>query len=417
MQLVEQHIIDKNDKRFQIIDLAAFASKNLYNAANYTLRQEFIRTGRYITYPQLAKLLKNSEPYSALPAKVAQQVLINLDKNWQSFFASIEEWKENKEKFQGKPSLPSYKEKQKGRHILVYTTQALSRKKLRESIIKPSFLDIEVKTTKKNLKQVRIVHRKTHYVVEVIYEKEEKPAKVNPDYIAGVDIGLNNLAAVASNKPGFVPVVVNGRPLKSINQYYNKKRASLQSQLGQVERAVALVEGVVSTHRTERLKATSLKISILTDKRNRKVKHELHVASRKIIDSLVLEEIGTLVVGKNPQWKQEINIGKRNNQNFVSIPHAQFVSMLTYKAQLVGIQVCVTEESYTSKCSFLDLEPIQKKEVYLGKRIQRGLFQSKEGKFINADVNGAYNIIRKVAPNAFRNGVEGVVVHPLRISL
>ena len=160
-----------------------------------------------------------------------------------------------------------------------------------------------------------------------------------------MDIGLNNLAAVASNKPGFVPVVVNGRPLKSINQYYNKKRASLQSQLGQ--------------------KATSLKISILTDKRNRKVLHELHKASRKIIDSLVLEEIGTLVIGKNPQWKKEINIGKKNNQNFVSIPHAQFVSMLAYKAQLVGIQVCVTEESYTSKCSFLDLEPIQKQEVYL----------------------------------------------------
>jgi len=300
-----------------------------------------------------------------------------------------------------------HKEKQSGRNMLVYTTQALGRKKLRDKIIKPSFLDIEVKTTKKNLKQVRIVPRKTHYVVEVIYEKEETPAKVNPDYIAGVDIGLNNLAAVASNKPGFVPVVVNGRPLKSINQYFNKKRANLQSQLGEK-------------------KATSLKISRLTDKRNRKVKHELHFASRKIIDSLVASEIGTLVIGKNPQWKKEINIGKQNNQNFVSIPHAQFVSMLTYKAQLVGIKVIVTEESYTSKCSFIDLEPIQKKEVYVGKRIQRGLFQSKEGKFINADVNGAYNILRKVAPNAFPltkggrglcNGVEGVVVHPLRISL
>jgi len=398
MQLVEQHVIDKNDKRFQIIDLAAFASKNLYNAANYTLRQEFIHTGRYITYPQLAKLLKNSEPYKALPAKVAQQVLINVDKNWQSFFAALGEWKEHPEKFQGKPSLPGYKDKQKGRHILVYTTQAISRRAMMSGIIKPSGLDIFVNTKQKNINQVRIVPRKTHYVVEVVYEKEASPAKVNPDYIAGVDIGLNNLAAVASNKPGFVPVVVNGRPLKSINQYFNKKRANLQSQLGVT-------------------KATSLKIEKITDKRNRKVKHELHVASLKIIDTLVAEEVGTLVVGKNPEWKQEINIGKRNNQNFVSIPHAQFVSMLTYKAELVGIKVCVTEESYTSKCSFLDLEPIQKQEVYLGKRIKRGLFQSQSGRKINADVNGALNLIRKVAPNAFSNGVEGVVVHPLRISL
>jgi putative transposase len=123
------------------------------------------------------------------------------------------------------------------------------------------------------------------------------------------------------------------------------------------------------------------------------------------------------VIGKNPEWKQFLNIGRRNNQNFVSIPHAQFVSMLTYKAQLVGIQVYVTEESYTSKCSFLDLEPIEKREIYMGKRISRGMFRSSKGFLINADVNGAYNILRKVAPNAFRNGVEGVVVHPLRISL
>ena len=396
MQLVEQHLINKKDKRFQVIDFAAFASKNLYNAANYVIRQEFIHTGRYITYPELARLMKGSEPYRALPAKVAQQVLINLDKNWQSFFATILEWKEHPEKFHGKPSLPRYKEKQKGRHILVYTTQALSKSRLRDGIIKPSQLSIEVKTKQKKINQVRIVPRKTHYVLEVVYEQKEVPAKVNQDYIAGADLGLNNLAAVASNKPGFVPVVVNGRPLKSINQYFNKRRANLQSQLG-----------FSTSHQIERL----------TDKRNRKIKHFLHVASRRIIHHLVAEEIGTLVIGKNPNWKQKINIGRQNNQNFVSIPHAQFVSMLTYKAQLVSIKVIVTEESYTSKCSFLDLEPIQKHEVYVGRRIKRGLFQSQSGRLINADVNGAYNILRKVAPNAFSNGVEGVVVHPLKVSL
>ncbi|MBM3239396.1 IS200/IS605 family element transposase accessory protein TnpB [Candidatus Poribacteria bacterium] len=405
MQLVEQHLILKTDNRFQVIDNAAFASKNLYNFANYVIRQEFIHTGRYITYPEVARLIKDSDAFRALPAKVAQQVLINLDKNWQSFFASREEWKEE---FQGRPRLPKYKEKLSGRHLLVYTTQAISKRKLRQWIIKPSQLDIEVRTKQKNIKQVRIVPRKTHYVLEVVYEKDISPAPFNPDYIAGVDIGLNNLAAVASNKPGFVPVVVNGRPLKSINQYFNKKRANLQSQLSVV---------MVGDKPASKEFAPPKKISQLTDKRNRKVKHELHVASRRIVDHLVAEEIGNLVIGKNPQWKHKIHIGRRNNQNFVSIPHAQFVSMLTYKARLVGIKVIETEESYTSKCSFLDLEPIQKQEVYLGKRIQRGLFQSHKGRKINADVNGAYNILRKVAPNAFSNGVEGVVVHPLRVSL
>ena len=142
----------------------------------------------------------------------------------------------------------------------------------------------------------------------------------------------------------------------------------------------------------------------------------MHVASFNIIDHLVKEQIGTLVIGKNKNWKQEINIGSRNNQNFVSIPHARFVDMLKYKAELQGIQVYTTKEGYTSKCSFLDLEPIEKHETYVGQRIKRGLFRSKEGILINADINGSCNIIRKVAPNAFADGVEGAVVRPLKVS-
>lgn len=130
---------------------------------------------------------------------------------------------------------------------------------------------------------------------------------------------------------------------------------------------------------------------------------------------LVNEGIGTLVIGKNPEWKQEVNMGSRNNQNFVQIPHARFIQMLSYKAQLVGIRVLITEESYTSKCSFLDSEPIGKHERYMGKRVKRGLFRSAMGHYINADVNGAYNIIRKVAPKIFK-GVEGIVVHPTRVA-
>jgi putative transposase len=156
----------------------------------------------------------------------------------------------------------------------------------------------------------------------------------------------------------------------------------------------------------------------LTDKRNRRLKHELHLASRRIIERLVQEDVGTLVIGQNAGWKQEIHRGRRNNQNFVAIPHARFIDLLTYKAELVGIQVIVREESYTSKCSFLDLEPIEKRETYAGRRVQRGLFVSARGRRIQADVNSSYNIIRKAAPCAFdAAGVEGAVVHPVRLVL
>ncbi|WP_372365040.1 IS200/IS605 family accessory protein TnpB-related protein [Candidatus Uabimicrobium sp. HlEnr_7] len=131
---------------------------------------------------------------------------------------------------------------------------------------------------------------------------------------------------------------------------------------------------------------------------------------------LVEKSIGTLVIGKNDDWKQQINIGKRNNQNFVSIPHSQFVNQLTYKAQLAGIEVLIQEESYTSKCSFLDSEPIKKHQNYLGRRVKRGLFRPKQNILFNADINGAANIIRKAIPNAFANGIEGIVVFPKRIT-
>jgi len=398
MQLVEQHVIRHNDPRWKPIDSEAFASKNLYNAANYVLRQEFIYNKRYLSYPSLQKQMQQTEVYQALPAKVAQQVLINLDKNWHSFVLAFAEWKENPSKFNSQPSIPNYKEKLSGSNLLLYTRQAISKVFLKEGKIKPSGLDLFFVTRQSFVDGVRIVPKKTHYVVEVVYTVEEKKATVDFSLKASIDLGLNNLATVTSNKPGFVPLVVNGRPLKSINQYDNKQRAQKQIKLGGE-------------------KATSRQIEKLTDKRNFKINHELPVVSRFILNHLVSEGIGELVIGKNPQWKKEINIGKKNNQNFVSIPHARLISLLTYKAQLVSIKVIVTEESYTSKCSFLDLEPIEKREIYAGKRISRGMFRSSKGFRINADVNGAYNILRKVAPNAFSNGVEGVVVHPLRVSL
>ena len=212
------------------------------------------------------------------------------------------------------------------------------------------------------------------------------------------------------DKPGFQSAVVNGRPVKSVNQFYNKRKADLQSKLCHTG----------TTKRMERM----------TNKRNRRIDPYLHTASKRIVALLVKEGIGVLVIGKNDAWKQEANLGKHTNQNFVQIPPARFIAMLTYRAELVGIRVEVTEESYTSKASLLDLDPLpvrtsgaDEKHVFSGKRVKRGLYRASDGRFINADVNGAGNIIRKVAPDAFgQRAVEdgkavqtSLVVHPVRI--
>src|SRR5713226_8588061 len=341
MQLVEQHVINHNDPRFAVMDAAAFKSKNLYNAALYEIRQSFIHEGKYLNYHEMDKRMKQHEAYCALPRKVSQQVLMQLHHDWESFFEALKAYEEDPSKFLGRPKLPKYKHKTEGRNILVYTIQAISQRGLKHGLVQPSMLPIEVKTQQKDIDQVRIVPRNGHYVVEVIYTKEPVPANVDPSFCVGIDLGVTNLAAIASNREGFAPRLVNGRPIKAWNQWYNKRMKQLKHLLPKEDR-----ERV--TRQMERI----------TNTRNRRINHYLHTASKRIIDFLVEEEIGTVIIGKNTLWKQESDIGKRNNQNFVSIPHARFIDMLTYKAALVGIQVEVQEESYTSKASFLDLDPI-----------------------------------------------------------
>ena len=404
MQLVEQHVIRKADPRFAMIDQAAFASKNLYNAANYIVRQAFIHEGLYLGYAEVFHRIKDHEAYCALPRKVSNDVLRQLDRNWRAFFQALAAWQANPAKFLGRPKLPGYKDKQQGRNILIYDIQALSAPALGKGEVIPSQLGVTVPTRQTTVRQARIVPRKGYYVVEVVYERKPVPAAVNPALHVSVDLGVNNLATIASDKPGFVPRIVNGRPVKSINQFYNKRKAELQCQLG---------------HR-----GTTAQMERLTAHRTRQIDHYLHTASRRIIELLVAEGIGTLVLGKNPLWKQEANLGRRANQNFVSIPHARFIEMLTYKAELVGIQVIVTEESYTSKASFLDGDPLPVYDVqrpdpsiFSGKRVKRGLYRTASGRYINADVNGAYNILRKVLPDAFGKGIGGAAVHPVRLTV
>ena len=257
--------------------------------------------------------------------------------------------------------------------------------------------------------QVRIIPRHGHYVVEVVHSKAPVQAQGDPSFCVAIDLGVTNLAAITSNRKGFIPRLVNGRPLKAINQWYNKRMKELTLCLPKGER----------DHVTKQMEQ-------ITTRRNRQVNHYLHAASKAIIDLLVQEGVGTLIIGKSPFWKQEVRMGKRNNQNFVQIPHARFIDMLTYKASLVGIQVELQEESYTSKASFLDLDPMPTYQpddetayTFSGKRMGRRnrLYRTRDGRIICADVNGSYNILRKGKPDAFSKakGLAAYVVQPLRL--
>ena len=405
MQLAERHIIKSTGHRFAQIDELAFKSKNLYNAANYVIRQSFTYGWGYINYNEMNRLMKSHQAYKARPAKVSQQILMVLDKNWKSFFEAVKAYKIDSSKFTGRPKLPKYKDKAKGRNILIYTIQAISSKQLKKGIIKLSGTEILIKTkvNPARICQVRLVPKCDSYVIEVIYNEPESTVS-NDILAASIDLGLNNLVALTSNQPGFIPLLINGRPLKSINQFYNKRSSHLQSQL-------------------KGSRKSSPRIQRLTRCRNQKVDNYLHHASRLIIDILVAQQIGTLVIGKNAQWKTEIDLGKQTNQNFVGIPHARLIEMIEYKARLVGMKVIVQEESYTSRSNFLNLDPIPvyghtgaDDVAFSGKRIKRGLYKTSVGQSINSDVNASYNILRKAIPNAFSDGIESCVVQPRRVN-
>lgn len=417
MNLVETHIINKNHLSYNEIDKLCFLSKNLYNAGNYIVRQEFIKTSKlkesgltenatWIRYNELTKLMINNPDYIALPRKVSQQTLMILDRNWKSFFAAIKDYVLHKDKYTGQPKLPKYKHKQSGRFVLAYTEQSISKKDLKKGLIKLSGTNIIIPYINKeyDVQQVRVIPMSNKiYKIEIVYEKPIKDLNLNKDNVLGIDLGLENIMTITTNLEGFTPLMVKGGTLKSINQYYNKQLSKYKSSLPKDVK-------------------TSKKINVLTHKRNLKIKHYLHKYSKCIVDTCKNNNIGTIVIGVNKEWKQGINIGDKNNQNFVCIPFSQLRQMIKYKAELLGITYIEQEESYTSKSSFLDTDHIpvfnkksNKDHIFSGKRIKRGLYKSKENIIIHADVNGSYNIIRKAFPDAFAKGIEGVVVHPIEV--
>lgn len=382
MILSERHII-KNSELFNELDNMCFLSKNLYNKGLYIVRQHFFNTEKYLNYNALENILKKSKDvdYYALPTKVSQQILMVLDNNFKSFFKLLE--KKKKGLYKEKVKIPKYLDKD-SRNLLIFTSQAISKKFIKNGIIKLSNVKSTIKTKVKTIKQVRIIHKGNHVVVEVLYEKQSKDIVTNNRY-AAIDLGLNNLATISSNVTK--PFIVNGKPLKSINQYYNKTKSNLQSKLKNNEKS-------------------NKRISSLNLKRNNKINDYLHKSSTFIVNYLVSNNISTLIVGHNKEWKQNIKIGKKNNQNFVSIPHSRFKELLKYKCELEGIKYIEIEESYTSKCSFLDNEEICKHTSYKGKRVKRGLFKSNDGTLINADVNGSLNILKKVVGNFDYDPIE-----------
>ncbi len=369
-------------------------AKNLYNLANWYFRQDFFNLNNFLSYYDLDFILKDKQAYQNLPAQTSQQILKLLIRNWKSYFKALREYKRDFKKFKKKPKIPGYKKKN-GESIAIFTNQQC---KIREEYLCfPKMVNLEpIKTRiKENLNQVRILPRGICYIIEIVYEKEEQDLKLNKEHILAIDLGLNNLITAVNNN-GCKPFIIKGGIVKSINQYYNKQLAYFRS----IENKKG---NFADTKRIEKLHLI----------RNNKIKTIFHRISKNVIEYCIQNNIGTIAIGYNSNWKQKINIGRRNNQNFVQIPLLKLVRQIEYKSKLIRIQVKRIEESYTSKCSFLDNETIEQHDKYLGKRISRGLFKSSKGKIINADINGAYNIMKKGFPNAISvDGIEAFGLMP-----
>lgn len=403
MRLVYKFYIrhtEELDKLFRI-------SNNLYNQALYLFRQRLNADGVWTWYNDMDKLMKNVVNlegecnYKLLPSVVSQQLLRVLDKNIKAYCKSIKDWKKYPEKYKGMPQMPHYR-KRGGMIGLTYTTSGTS---IKNGIIKLSRgTKIHIPQWEKYCKvlqswqQVRLIPNNRDIKVEIIYEQEIKQADVSKDKCAAIDLGLDNLATMVTDEGC---VIFSGKYLKSFNQYFNKTISHLQS--------IKDKQGI---------KRSTRRIIRMYDKRGRYFEDAFHKVSRKIVNILVAKKIGRLIVGYNVGWKHESNMGKRNNQKFVQMPFARLTSYLRYKCEMVGIDFVEHEESYTSKCDALALESIGKHEHYLGRRIKRGLFKSSIGKLINADQNGALNIMRKVVGDSYVSRIvnSGHSLCPVRYS-
>ncbi|MBO5435074.1 transposase [bacterium] len=419
MLLVKQYEIRKtsNPEVYAMLDNFCFLSKNLYNLTNYYIRQGYFITRklasgeildskekaflknlneavkkynssskRKIRYFDsthkvpcdayfLDRVLKGKN-YSEMPsATAAQQCIQAVCREWKGYFESI-----RAKKLKGIPRPPKYKDKKNGRYPITLTANAC---KIRDGYIcfPKTFKGFEIKTELQSLQQVRIRTTKTKAIIEVIYNVEEKEMKPDNNRVIGIDIGIDNFVTIVNNI-GDNAILIDGKGLKSINTYYNKRKAKYQ-------RIAKLCNQRYQTNRIERL----------TGKRNSKVKDFIHKVSRYIVNYALQNDINTVIIGYNEEWKQNIDLGKIVNQKFVSIPYYMLLQQLKYKCKQEGITLIVTEESYTSGTSYLDNELPTKSNYNKNRRACRGLFKSNKGIEINADINAAFQIIKKVNPN------------------
>mgnify|MGYP002409762405 FL=1 len=380
----ERHIIKKSHKMWKMCDELCFKSKNLYNYANYIQRQRFINNENIIKYNELSQLLNKHETFTSLGSNSAQHTLKMLDKTWKSFFVAIKDYWKNPSRYLGKPNIPKYKDKN-GRYVCVLTNlQSQIKDGYLYFAFKPlqPFNNIFRTKIKGKHMQTRIIPKGSCYVLEVVYETEVPEVLKESKNIVGIDLGLNNFATLTNNVSA-LPIIINGKIIKSYNQYWNKRKSNLSSDL-----------------KKRHNQNWSNKLETLTQKRNNKMEYFMHCASKYVINYCIAIGCDTIIIGYNQEWKQECNIGK-STQKFIQIPYYSFINKLKYKCENNGIKFIETEESYTSGTSFLDDELPIKDNYDKSRRIYRGLFKSNNNILINSDVNGSYQIIKKVFPKAF----------------
>ena len=393
MRQVERHWIKEGHSLYPICDDLTFKAKNLYNAGLYQIRQSIFERNKsqeeekpsVLSWTELVSQFRKEKQSDmlALPSKVSANILKILGSSIHSYYQTLKCFHDKSNlSVTSKPQLPQYLHKTEGRYVIEFTSQTISKKRglNGELILCPKDFNLVIPTKVKTPKCVRIVPKLKAFVIEVIYEVETSPLKNTGNY-AAIDLGIDNLASITFSN-GVNPLVVKGSQLKSINQGYNRLIAKATSKLPANQQ-------------------TSQHIHRLWRNRELKLQSELHKITSFL--SLYFDEmaIETVFIGKNQGWKQEISLGKKTNQSFTQIPFNAFIFQLTYKCLLKGITVIEQEESYTSKASFLDEDEIpvykdvQTKPQFSGKRISRGLYQSKGGSVLNADVNGSYNILVK----------------------
>ena len=393
MRLVERHIV--RDNRFEGI---CQKSGLLYNYVLYLVRQGIFSENHLKEYDLSTKLgRENQFDFRNLPCAVSQQVVKQVFQNIKSWIKLKKDYEKNPSKYEARPGLPKYK-KGKKQNVLVFTTSACRIKNGYIHFIKDIVKPIKTNIGDNKLCQVRIIPQATCYTVEVIYEKKENDLSLNKSNVLSIDLGLNNLCTGISNV-GVKPFIINGKIIKSFNQWYNKTKAKWMRFVGG--------------------KGTSRNLKWLNNRRNLWIEDKIHKVSRWIINFCKHNNVGSIVIGLNKGWKQNIDLGKKNNQELVEIPFSKLIDKITYKGKLMGIEVQTTEESYTSKIDHFAFEPLKKQEVYLGKRKKRGLFQSSVGKLLNADINGAIGIGRKVFGDSYVSRIidSGFAFNPVRVNI